>query len=139
MPKCKNYDGYYTGKEPSPRGIGYHAQAEEVGAERIGKNCKVWHVVEFGLGKIKRWRLGQSGASKYVYHNQVLEIEAHEPGLGLLHPNTNPYKETSWSPYHFEVVDPTHIKIVENEIDIPIRPMLVLDFVELYKKKYGIE
>ncbi len=138
MPRCKNYDGYYVGKEPSPRGVGYHAQGEEVHTERIGRDQSVWHVVEFGPKQTKRWARGQSLHSKYVTIDQVLELRAREPGIGLLHPGTNPYKTTSWSPYSFEVVDSNHIRVVKNNLGLPLRPVLVRDFVKLYKKIYGI-
>ena len=138
MPKCKNYDAYYTGKEPSPRGIGYHAQGEEVGTERIGKNQKVWHVVKFGVKQIHRWMCGQRLESKFLKVNQIIEIEAYNHDIGLLYPNTDPYIETSWCPYFYRIIDSNHIQIIKNELGIELRPMLIRDFVELYKKIHGI-
>lgn len=137
MPRCKNYDAYYTGNEPSPRGIGYHAQGEELGAERIGKNQTVWHVVEFGPKKTKRWMRGQSLDSRFLKVNQLLHLPAHPLGIGLLHPNMDPYKETSWSCYTYEVVNSNCIRIVQSDLGIKMRPMLTKDFVELYKKVHG--
>jgi hypothetical protein len=138
MPRCKNYDGYYVGKEPSPRGIGYHAQGEAVGTERIGLDQQVWHVVEFGSKKTKRWAKGQTRTSRYVKMGHMLELEARELNIGLLYPNMDPYKSTSWSPYSFEVVDKNHVQIIKNDLGIPLRPMRTSDFVELYKKTHGI-
>ena len=138
MPRCKNCNEYYTGNEPSPRGIGYHAKAEAIGSERIGLNNKVWHVAEFGVRKIRRWQAGTSAPSKYVHVNQIVQLPAQKLGIGLLYPNTDPYKETSWSCYTFEVVDKMHVQIIKNDLGIPTSPMLVEDFKDLYKQVYGL-
>lgn len=138
MPKCKNCQAYYTGNEPSPRGIGYHAKAEALHVERLGLDRNVWHVAEFGPRKIHRWQVGTSVPSKYVHVGQIVQLPAHDPGMGLLYPNTNVYKETSWSCYTFEVVDKMHVRIVENDLGIPISPMLLEDFKDLYKQVYGL-
>ena len=54
MPKCKNDETRsYTGNEPSPKGRGYCAHAEEVGKRRKGKDGKFWVVRE--TKKVKRW------------------------------------------------------------------------------------
>jgi len=54
MPKCKNDETRsYSGDEPSPKGRGYCAHAEEVGKRRKGKDGKFWVVRETKKGK--RW------------------------------------------------------------------------------------
>jgi hypothetical protein len=54
MPKCKNdKTRSYTGNEPSPKGRGYCAHAEEVGKRRKGKDGQFWVVKETKRGK--RW------------------------------------------------------------------------------------
>ena len=44
----------YTGKEPSPKGLGYCAHAVKLGEIMIGKNKKEWIIVET-KNKIKKW------------------------------------------------------------------------------------
>lgn len=140
MPRCKNCpDKYYTGKEPSPRGIGYHASAEEVGSERIGKNNKVWHVETFGrTKKTKRWVLGTTNHSKFVHLGQVLRLPPRPLGMGLQYHGTNPYSPTSWCPYGYAVVD-QGICITANDMGLPLRPMLISDFMQLYKKHHKLD
>ena len=54
MPRCKNDETRrYTGNEPSPKGRGYCAHAEEVGKRRKGKDGNFWVARETTKGK--RW------------------------------------------------------------------------------------
>jgi hypothetical protein len=54
MPKCLNDETkYYKGNEPSPKGLGYCAGAEEVGEEMIGKDGNMW--VIFETKTCKKW------------------------------------------------------------------------------------
>lgn len=53
MPPCKNSStGYYTGKEPSPKGFGYCAHSEEVGKRRIGNDGDMWIVQQDRIGRL---------------------------------------------------------------------------------------
>lgn len=52
--KCKNDpQSYYSGKEPSPKGLGYCAHAEKAMKIRKGRDGKMWIVKQ--VGKSKRW------------------------------------------------------------------------------------
>lgn len=66
MPQCKNdFKRYFTGKEPSPKGLGYCAHTEKVGKRRKGKNNKMWVVKSYKTktGKsLKRWVLAAKKA-----------------------------------------------------------------------------
>ena len=138
MPKCKNYDAYYTGKEKSPRGLGYHAMGEKIGYEEIGNDNKIWHVIEFGKNKIKRWIRKRANTSKYININDILHIKAFPlKNIGLCNPGMSPYNENAWSCYSYKILTPTSIQIIKNDIDIPMKPMLKNDFVELYKTVHG--
>ncbi len=45
MPACKNDPKrFYTGKEPSPKGLGYCAHTQSVGTVRTGKDGYKWVV-----------------------------------------------------------------------------------------------
>jgi hypothetical protein len=58
MPKCLNDNTKsYTGKEPSPKGLGYCSTAEEVGKIMKGKNDSFWIVKQIGKDdkKTNRW------------------------------------------------------------------------------------
>ena len=74
MPSCKNDKrSSYTGHEPSPKGLGYCAHAEEEGKERKGKDGAKWIVGQTKNG-VKRWiKLNIIGAGKkyYVYDNGI--------------------------------------------------------------------
>ena len=52
MPPCKNSTGYYTGREPSPKGLGYCAHSEGVGARRVGNDGWTWIVQRDRLGRL---------------------------------------------------------------------------------------
>lgn len=137
MPKCKNCAKYYTGREPSPRGIGYHASVEAVGCERVGRNNQVWRVEVYGPQKTKRWVPGRATTSRFVAPGQVLAVDAMpmEPGVGLLaYPGANPYVATSWCPYGYEVVDAKRIRVVRSDLGITEFPVLLEDFIEIYKR-----
>lgn len=137
MPKCVNYDAYYLGKEKSPKGKGYHAAPLPLGTEQIGLDNHVWHVVEFGSKRTKRWKKGMSNTTSYVYPGLRLELPAMDPGMGLMHPGMNPYKRSSWCSYTFRVIHENCIEIMENELGLAILPMKVEDFINLYKKVHG--
>ena len=56
MPKCKNVPkSYYTGKEKSPKGLGYCAKKERMGTKKQGKDRKLW-IVEKRADSAKLWR-----------------------------------------------------------------------------------
>lgn len=60
MPGCKNSSKrYFTGKEPSPKGLGFCAHAEKVNKRRKGKDGKFWVVKTArrngATKRIKRW------------------------------------------------------------------------------------
>lgn len=55
MPKCKNDPTRnYKGDEPSPKGLGYCAHAEDVGIQRKGKDKNFWEVKITKTG-VKKW------------------------------------------------------------------------------------
>ena len=55
MPKCINDSSKsYKGNEPSPKGKGFCAHAERVGAIKEGRNEKIWIVKQYSNGQ-KRW------------------------------------------------------------------------------------
>ena len=55
MPKCKNDPKTsYTGKEPSPKGLGYCAKKERIGSKKRGKDKKMWIVKKRADG-VKLW------------------------------------------------------------------------------------
>ena len=139
MPKCLNADNkYYLGTEKSPKGLGYHASSELLNSEKIGLDNHVWHVVEFGPKKIKRWKKGQSNKSCFVYEGLILNLPAKQPGIGLRLPTMSPYSEKSWCCFNFEVVDDTHIKIIKNNLGIEMKPVTIQNFINLYKTVHGI-
>ena len=55
MPRCKNSSGYYTGREPSPKGLGYCAHSEGVGTRRMGNDGNVWIVQQDKNGRLS-WK-----------------------------------------------------------------------------------
>lgn len=57
MPKCINDPlKTYKGDEPSPKGLGYCAHAEEIGTIKLGKDTRAWIVKQIKNGN-KRWVL----------------------------------------------------------------------------------
>lgn len=64
MPPCKNDPkATYKGDEPSPKGLGYCAHAEKLGAKKKGKDGNTW-VIQQTAKKVKRWvKLRVSGTS----------------------------------------------------------------------------
>ncbi len=52
MPICKGTYTYYTGKEPSPKGLGFCAQTEKVGKRCRGKDGDMWMVHEDSIGRL---------------------------------------------------------------------------------------
>ena len=55
MPKCKNDSTRnYKGDEPSPKGLGFCAHAEDLGKQMKGKNKNIWEIVATKNG-VKRW------------------------------------------------------------------------------------
>ncbi len=58
MPTCKNTTkGYYKGTEPSPKGRGYCARAENVGKRMRGTDKRMWVVKSYKVKEshVKRW------------------------------------------------------------------------------------
>jgi hypothetical protein len=49
----KSIKAYYTGKEPSPKGLGYCARCTPLNVTMKGKNGKLWENTKFSKGK--RW------------------------------------------------------------------------------------
>jgi hypothetical protein len=57
MPRCLNdAKATYTGKEPSPKGLGYCAHSEKVGTKKKGRDGNMWIIREVAGGH-KRWTL----------------------------------------------------------------------------------
>jgi hypothetical protein len=148
MPKCTNCDKYFTGKEVSPRGLGVHAFGEEVGHEQRGKDSGVWHVADAKCGK--RWVRGHSpdpAFVRYVRSGQVVEVDVAKSRPmcamwwveGMTYtPVYRPYASSStWCAYSYERVDATHIRIVPNDMGIPMCAMLLTDFIRVYKTYHG--
>ena len=56
MPHCKNDPKRtYKGDEPSPKGLGFCAHAEDIGKTMKGYDGKYWKIVETTSG-VKRWQ-----------------------------------------------------------------------------------
>ena len=68
MPACKNGNGFYTGKEPSPKGLGYCAKSEKVGIRKRGRNKNMWvvKVIKCKSKKYKRWVPVKTKVTKIV-------------------------------------------------------------------------
>jgi hypothetical protein len=49
----KNTKGYFTGKEPSPKGLGYCARCTPIGVTMKGKDGNLWENKKYSKGK--RW------------------------------------------------------------------------------------
>jgi len=63
MPKqAKNGEGTYTGKEPSPKGLGFNARNEGIGKTKRGKDGNMWKVQADKNG-VGHWKL-RSGRVK---------------------------------------------------------------------------
>lgn len=155
MPRCKNYDGfYYTGKEPSPRGLGYHAQGEALGTQMMGSDGNPWQVQNFKNGK--RWykitnntmiqnpttwmTLNHVYSAKIPqFHQTISRLREFLQDLefGFLQNPQSPYSQKSWSFFTMEVCSiQTHMvdfviefKTVKNQMDIPYNPQTFEDFI----------
>lgn len=136
MPQCINCDMYYTGKEPSPRGLGYHASAEQIGQERIGQNNRLWHVTTFGVRRIQRWRQGSSSTSQYIHDRQVFAVPEcpREVELGLCKNVDRVYDAQSWCPYSYIIQSPTRIQIIKSDMCDDPRPVSLNEFWMFYRK-----
>ena len=65
MPLCKNSSyGYYTGKEPSPKGLGYCAHSERVGSLRRGNDGDMWIVQQDKNHRLSWKKVGTPGTPK---------------------------------------------------------------------------
>ena len=54
--QCKNdAKRSYTGKEPSPKGLGWCAGGMRLGTKKRGKDKKMWVVVKVS-GHVRRWQ-----------------------------------------------------------------------------------
>ena len=63
MPVCKgDYNTYYRGDEPSPKGLGYCARSEGVGKKRKGNDGEVWVVRQDSMGRLA-WKRASSCSS----------------------------------------------------------------------------
>jgi len=68
MPKCKNDPSRnYKGDEPSPKGLGYCAHAEEEGKIMKGKNKEEWIIKKLENGS-KRWIKYIKEYDLFVFH-----------------------------------------------------------------------
>lgn len=83
MPKCKNDPKRsYTGKEPSPKGLGYCAHAEKAGTTKKGKDGNMWTIMKTKTGS-QRWVKKPAGkipvkeqkldCSKFVRYEKRIE------------------------------------------------------------------
>lgn len=69
MPACKNDTSRsYKGSEPSPKGMGYCAHAENLNTKRKGRDGNIWTIKAFG--GVKRWvkcngGVGKNSGTKY--------------------------------------------------------------------------
>jgi len=77
MPTCKGLSKiYYTGNEPTPKGLGFCARSEKVGKRRRGNDGEMWMVHEDSIGRLawKRIRRGMKtpGTSKRCRRGTVL-------------------------------------------------------------------
>lgn len=53
--KCKNdLNSTYTGKEPSPKGLGYSSKKERIGTKKRGKDGNMW-IVKKRIDGVKLW------------------------------------------------------------------------------------
>ena len=53
--QCKNdARRYYTGKEPSPKGLGWCAHNLKIGLKKRGRDKRMWVVVKFRANE-RRW------------------------------------------------------------------------------------
>ena len=62
----------YTGKEPSPKGLGYCAHSEKVGKIMQGLGGKVWVVKKYG--NTKRWVLSQFYKDYRIAENKLRKL-----------------------------------------------------------------
>lgn len=84
MPECNNDPSRkYKGDEPSPKGLGYCAHAEEEGTIRLGKDTRAWIVKKIKNGN-KRWMI----QSKDIFTGTKLIRELEENKISHLKTNT---------------------------------------------------
>lgn len=129
MPKCKNCEKYYTTKEKSPRGLGYHASGEDVGKEMVGKDNKIW-VVVLHKNHIKKWTQKPLSSSSvyifcgYEFHDLKYEKKYEEHEWGILQNKTDPYRRNSWIPYGIANKD-GHVQIIKNALGFEETPIQI--------------
>lgn len=71
MPVCKNSSKrYYTGKEPSPKGLGWCAHAEKEGKRRKGRDGNMWVVAKVS-NSLKWIRTKTTPAKRKKSSNQI--------------------------------------------------------------------
>jgi hypothetical protein len=97
MPKCTNDSTKsYTGKEPSPKGLGICASAEEVGKVMVGKDGANWIVKQ--TKTCKKWVKSESIPKLKPQPSPLLIIESipllNPESTPLLKPESNPLLET---------------------------------------------
>jgi len=67
MPTCeKDSRAYYSGKEPSPKGWGLCAHAEQVGTRAQGQDGDVWEVRADKRGTLSWKKMGALGAVRHT-------------------------------------------------------------------------
>lgn len=70
---CKNSlnnSATYTGREPSPKGLGYCARFEKIGTKKKGKDGNMWIVSERANGS-RAWIKPNKGKPDNVKHNKI--------------------------------------------------------------------
>ena len=93
MPKCINDSTKsYTGKEPSPKGLGRCASAEEVGTVMVGKDGANWIVSQ--TKTCKKWVKTESIPKLKPQPSPLLIIES----IPLLNPEPTPLLKTESIP-----------------------------------------
>lgn len=81
--KCINGSGSFTGKEPSPKGVGFCARNENIGTVKKGGDGKMWVVKTTSKG-VKRWTKVKS-ATKPVKQKKASpkQRKPRKPKFGL--------------------------------------------------------
>ena len=116
MPICKNDPTKsYKGNEPSPKGLGYCAHAEEVGKIRKGLDGNKWKINKTSKG-IKRWiryKINNISKNKYEnkYENKYKQIQKKVKGYKtyFIHDNFN-------RPYLVYIKDDVYIYKINKDI-----------------------
>lgn len=99
MLKCKNNPKKkYSGNEPSPKGLGYCASAEELGKKRKGRDGNFWVVKKNSAG-IQRW----------VKYKLVPTTRV----SGIANKNTSPSTSKYWSENFLDGITQKQKKLIQ--------------------------